>query len=130
MKWLLLVSLLTIGIALYFRWKNGRFAAVHGESISATELGRPLGRRATYLQFSSEICSTCRATKRLLDDIAASTPGVDAIEIKVETHEALSDRFTVMRTPTVFVLGPSGEVLARDSGEMTRTQLMAALPPV
>ena len=126
MTWLIAATAVVLVIALALRWKNGRFAAVEGESLA--ELAVPFAARATFVQFSSQWCSTCRATKRLLDDLAASEPGVGVVEVRVEDQGDLVERLSIMRTPTVFVTDATGRVLSRASGEMTREQLIAALP--
>jgi thiol-disulfide isomerase/thioredoxin len=123
----------TVGIALLMRWKNGRFAPAAtaaedaGERLTADQIGAPLGERATLVQFSSAFCSPCRATRVLLTDIAASTPGVETVEIDAESHLQLVRDLDVMRTPTVLVLDAAGVVTTRASGLPRREQVLAAL---
>ena len=47
-----------------------------GGLVTAAQIGRPLGERATLLQFSSAFCAPCRATRRILADVAGMTSGV------------------------------------------------------
>jgi thiol-disulfide isomerase/thioredoxin len=107
---------------------NGRFRA-HSESdvLTADDLGRPLGERATLLHFSSAFCAPCRTTRTLLGDVADRVDGVAVVEIDAESHLELVRRFDIMRTPTVFVLDARGAVVRRASGLPHRDQVLAAL---
>jgi thiol-disulfide isomerase/thioredoxin len=128
---LLLAALVaTVLIAIALRWKNGRFSTPpvdERERLSASQIGAPLGERATLVQFSSAFCAPCRATRVLLTDIAAKVPGVVTVEIDAEEHLQLVRDLDIMRTPTVLVLDPSGVVTTRASGLPRRDQVLAAL---
>jgi thiol-disulfide isomerase/thioredoxin len=118
------------GIAL--RRRNGRLsgpgrAGSGPGALSGTELGQPLGSRATLLQFSSSFCAPCRAARQLLADVAARNAGVAHVEIDVADRLDLVRLLDVRRTPTVFVLGPQGEVTRRASGLPRRDDVMAAV---
>ncbi|MEZ0068014.1 thiol-disulfide isomerase/thioredoxin [Streptacidiphilus sp. MAP12-20] len=95
--------------------------------LSATDLGEPLGTRATLVQFSTSFCATCPATRRLLRELAAATPGVTHVDIDATVRLDLVRQFDVLRTPTVLVLNPTGHLIRRASGPPTRTELLAAL---
>jgi thiol-disulfide isomerase/thioredoxin len=97
------------------------------DRLTAADLGVPLGVRATYLQLSSEHCTACRRTHRVLEDVARSTTGVVHLEVDVAQRMDLVSRFDVLRTPTVLVLDAQGTVVARASGAMDRAQALAAL---
>jgi thiol-disulfide isomerase/thioredoxin len=84
-----------------------------GPDLTGAELGGPLGSRATLLQFSSAFCAPCRATRRVLAEVAGMTDGVAHLEIDAESHLELVRRLDVRRTPTVFVLGPDGRIAHR-----------------
>jgi thiol-disulfide isomerase/thioredoxin len=98
--------------------------------ITGAELGSALGPRATLLQFSTAFCAPCRATRRLLAEVAGMTDGVAHVEIDAESHLDLVRRLDVRRTPTVFVLGPDGRVVRRASGQPRKADLIAALGEV
>jgi thiol-disulfide isomerase/thioredoxin len=130
---------------LCYRQRNGRMrpakagpgSAAPGEvgsrawpQLSGTELGGPLGPRATLLQFSSAFCAPCRATRRVLAEVAGMTDGVAHLEIDAESHLELVRRLEVRRTPTVFVLGPDGRVAHRASGQPRKADVIAALGEV
>lgn len=119
---------LTVVLALAFQVKNGRFSAKpNTERLGADELGSSLGERATLVQFSSAFCAPCRATRVLLTDIAAKTPGVVTIEIDAEERLELTRKLNILRTPTVLVLDSKGRVTRRASGLPRREQVLAAL---
>lgn len=119
--------LATVG-GLMLRRRNGRLAAApRTGALTAAELGQPLGSRATLLQFSSSFCTPCRAARQLLADVAAHDAGVTHVEIDVADRLDLVRLLDVRRTPTVFVLGPQGQVTRRASGLPRREDVMAAV---
>jgi thiol-disulfide isomerase/thioredoxin len=115
------------------RRRDGRLAArppaaaPTGPQLGAAQLGQPLGERATLLQFSSEFCSPCRATRRVLAEVASGLDGVRHVEVDAAERDDLTRLLHVWRTPTVFVLGPDGRVTRRGSGLMRREDVLAAL---
>jgi thiol-disulfide isomerase/thioredoxin len=98
--------------------------------LTADELGSPLGTRATLVQFSSAFCSPCRATRRILTDVAAMTDGVSHVEIDAESNLDLVRRLDVRRTPTTFVLNTDGHITHRASGQPRKADVIAALGAV
>src|SRR5260370_41607651 len=101
-----------------------------GPDITGAELGVPLGSRATLVQFSSEFCAPCRATRQVLAEVAGMTAGVAHVEIDAESHLELARLLEVRRTPTVFVLGPDGRIARRASGQPRKPDLISALDQV
>lgn len=95
--------------------------------LASTDLGVGLGDRATLVQFSTAFCQPCRATRRILADVARDVPGVAHVEIDAESHLELVRRLDVRRTPTVLVLDRAGRVVRRASGQPRRTDVLAAL---
>ncbi|MBV2352863.1 thioredoxin family protein [Streptomyces sp. J2-1] len=95
--------------------------------LRAAELGTALGERATLVQFSTAFCAPCRATRRVLADVAALVPGVAHVEIDAEAHLDLVRRTEVARTPTVLVLDAEGRVVRRAAGQPRRADVIAAL---
>jgi thiol-disulfide isomerase/thioredoxin len=98
-----------------------------GERLTAADLGGPLGERATLVQFSSAFCAPCRATRRVLDEVAAMVEGVRHVEIDAEAHLDLVRRLSVLKTPTVLVLDAGGSVVRRAAGQPRRADVIAAL---
>ena len=88
---------------------------------------RVLGERATLLQFSSAFCAPCRATRRVLSDVAAVVPGVEHVEVDAEDNLELVRRLGVLRTPTTIVLDQHGQEVTRASGALRKEQVLVAL---
>jgi thiol-disulfide isomerase/thioredoxin len=85
------------------------------------------GERATLLQFSSAFCAPCRATRRILDDVARTVPGVSHVEVDAEEHLELVRQVGVLRTPTTLVLDAGGREVTRATGAPKPAQVLAAL---
>ena len=98
-----------------------------GLALNADQLGHPLGQRATLLQFSSAFCAPCRATRRILSDVAGMTEGVAHIEIDAESRLDLVRELNVLRTPTVLVLAGDGRIVRRASGQPRKPDVIAAI---
>ena len=103
-------------------------AQVAQEGILTTgQLGQALGERATLVQFSSAFCAPCRATRRILADVAGMTEGVTHIEIDAESRLDLVRQLNVLRTPTVLVLAGDGRIVRRASGQPRKPDVIAAI---
>ncbi|MFF8395740.1 thioredoxin family protein [Streptomyces sp. NPDC016172] len=98
-----------------------------GKRLDAAELGAELGERATLVQFSSAFCAPCRATRRVLGEVAAVVPGVTHVEIDAEAHLDLVRRLDILKTPTVLVLDADGNVVRRATGQPRKADVIAAL---
>jgi thiol-disulfide isomerase/thioredoxin len=99
-----------------------------GESVLAgTAYEGRRGERATLVQFSSAFCAPCRATRRVLTDVAAAVPGVVHVEVDAEEHLALVRALGVLRTPTTLVLDADGREVTRATGAPRPAQVLAAL---
>ena len=138
--WILLVSvLLAVGFGGYRLLADGRFRGTHrvagavgsrSEPVTVEEPLVPddrLGERATLLQFSSAFCAPCRATRRVLADVATAVPGVTHVELDAEHHLELVRRVGVTRTPTTLVLDATGREVTRAAGAPRKEQVLAAL---
>ncbi|MDN3359947.1 thioredoxin family protein [Actinomadura sp. DC4] len=124
---------LSLALGLVWRSRNGVMRArperegADVERLGETDLGASLGERATLLQFSSAFCAPCRATRRVLTEVAGMVDGVAHVEIDAESHLELVRRLNVLRTPTVFVLDADGGVIRRGSGLPRKADIVAAL---
>jgi thiol-disulfide isomerase/thioredoxin len=98
-----------------------------GKRLGATELGESLGERATLVQFSSAFCAPCRATRRVLGEVAGIVPGVTHVEIDAEAHLDLVRRLDILKTPTVLVLDADGRIVRRATGQPRKEEVIAAL---
>jgi len=99
-------------------------------ALSADRIGHPLGERATLLQFSSAFCAPCRATRRILAEVAGMTEGVAHVEIDAEARLDLVRELNVLRTPTVLVLAGDGRIVRRASGQPRKPDVIAAIGAV
>ncbi|QYX82073.1 thioredoxin family protein [Streptomyces akebiae] len=95
--------------------------------LGAADLGEGLGERATLVQFSSAFCAPCRATRRVLAEVAGMIPGVAHVEIDAEEHLELVRRFDILKTPTVLVLDADGRIVRRATGQPRKADVIAAL---
>ena len=102
-------------------------AADAGPMLTSVELGLPLGQRATLVQFSTAFCAPCRATRRILAEVAGMVDGVAHVEIDAESHLDLVRRLDIRRTPTVLVVGPDGRIAKRASGQPRKADVIAAV---
>ncbi|MEU1870388.1 thioredoxin family protein [Streptomyces sp. NPDC019793] len=105
---------------------DGRAAAA-APRLDGADLGAELGARATLVQFSSAFCAPCRATRRVLGEVAGLVPGVAHVEIDAEGHLDLVRALDVLKTPTVLVLDADGRVVRRAVGQPRRVDVIAAL---
>lgn len=95
--------------------------------LGAAELGGELGARATLVQFSTAFCAPCRATRRVLGEVAGMVPGVAHVEIDAEARLDLVRELGIVRTPTVLVLDAGGRVVRQAAGQPRRADVIAAL---
>jgi thiol-disulfide isomerase/thioredoxin len=98
-----------------------------GKRLGAAELGGELGERATLVQFSSAFCAPCRATRRVLGEVAGMVPGVRHVEIDAEHHLDLVRALDILKTPTVLVLDADGRIVRRATGQPRKADVIAAL---
>ncbi|MGW0362991.1 TlpA family protein disulfide reductase [Streptomyces sp. NPDC002990] len=95
--------------------------------LGAAELGAAPGERATLVQFSSAFCQPCRATRRILAEVAAMVEGVAHVEIDAERSLALVRTLGIEKTPTVLVLDSAGRIVRRAAGMPRKADVIAAL---
>ena len=145
-QWVLVACvLLVVGFAMYRVATDGHFrgtrrvSGADGGTTSAETaatvlrgagLAVPLGERATLLQFSSAFCAPCRATRRVLGEVAGLVPGVTHVEVDAEHHLDIVRSLKVLRTPTTLILDADGREVSRASGLPQRDQVLAALASV
>ena len=98
-----------------------------GKTARHGRTGRPAGERATLVQFSSAFCAPCRATRRVLGEVADMVPGVTHLEIHAEERLELVRELDILKTPTVLVLDADGRVVRRAVGQPRKADVIAAL---
>ncbi|WP_371646765.1 MULTISPECIES: TlpA family protein disulfide reductase [unclassified Streptomyces] len=98
-----------------------------GTRLGAAELGAEPGDRASLVQFSSAFCQPCRATRRILAEVADMVEGVEHIEIDAEARLELVRALGIEKTPTVLVLDAGGRIVRRAVGMPRKADVIAAL---
>ncbi len=142
-QWVLVACvLLVVGFAMYRVATDGHFRGTRRVSgaddgttsaasavtvLTGAGVAVPLGERATLLQFSSAFCAPCRATRRVLGEVAGLVPGVTHVEVDAEHHLDIVRSLKVLRTPTTLILDADGREVSRASGLPQRDQVLAAL---
>ena len=137
---LVVVAALAVAFGGWRMVRGGRFSSrrsTAGAGGRAAPAGVPgldglgaMGDRATLLQFSSAFCAPCRATRRVLGEVADLVPGVTHVEVDAEKHLDLVRRLGVVRTPTTVLLDPDGRELSRASGAPRKDEVLATLARV
>jgi thiol-disulfide isomerase/thioredoxin len=129
--WILLAVAALLGV--FGVWKavaDGRMKH-HKRSaagrLMASQVGGELGDQATLVQFTSAFCAPCRATRRVLAEVAQMMPGVKHVDLDVEEYLDLARELNVSRTPTVLVLDADGAIVKRASGQPRKADVIAAL---
>ena len=101
-----------------------------GDVLTEADLGGPLGRRATLVQFSTAFCAPCRPTRQILTQVAGMVDGVAHVEVDAAARLDLVRRLRISSTPTVLVLGPDGAIAKRAAGLPRKADVIAALGTV
>lgn len=128
----LLLGLVAASTVLGIAWRasQGKARAVNATTVvSAADLpgADRLGSGATLLQFSTEVCSPCRATHAVLDGIATELNTVTHVDLDVTHRPDLAARYRIMQTPTTLILDHTGTVRARIGGAARRDTVRAEL---
>ena len=89
--------------------------------------GVVLGADATLLQFSTEVCSPCRATHTVLDRVANDRDGLNHVDLDITHRADLAAQFNILQTPTTFILDATGTIRARIGGAVKRDTILAEL---
>lgn len=108
----------TIGAGYLLRRSQSRRRSVDaGEIVDPVSIGADgLGKSATLLQFSTELCSRCPGVHRTLSAIAADRPGVRHLDVDLTYRPDIAKQFHVLQTPTTLVLDRDGRVRTRFGG--------------
>ena len=124
----LLVSVaVALGMAGLHRRYDGRLRRRQsGDDLRGLVPGTA-GERATLVQFSSAFCAPCRATRRVLSEVAAVVPGVEHVEVDAEAHLDLVRTLNILKTPTTLVLDRHGREVRRAVGQPSKHAVLKAL---
>lgn len=139
---LVVVLVLATAFGLFRAARDGRFRGTHQvrgaaaptevtpSVLADSDLDHTLGEKATLLQFSSAFCAPCRATRRILTDVAATVPGVQHVEVDAEHHLDLVRRLGILRTPTTLILDAGGREVSRAGGAPSKDAVLVTLARV
>jgi thiol-disulfide isomerase/thioredoxin len=138
---LLVVAVVAVALVLGLWWRSRQGvvrttapdAVAPGSSAADDvwrERGVELAGTATFVQFSTDHCSPCRATSRVLGALVAQRDDVSHREMDIDQNLDLVRRFSVLRAPTVLVLDRDGREVARMTGAVGRAQAEQALATV
>jgi thiol-disulfide isomerase/thioredoxin len=120
-----LVGLVAFATVLGMLWRASQGRA---RTASGAVAGVELGDRATLLQLSTEVCAPCRATAKVLRDIADED--VRHVEVDIADRPDLVSRFNVLQTPTTLILDRDGVVKSRIGGAVRRDVIVRELERV
>ena len=120
-------SLVLLATALGFAHRALTGRARRVESAVDLPAGVILGADATLLQFSTEVCSPCRATHTVLDRLAAERDGLTHVDLDITYRGDLASKYNILQTPTTLILDASGTVRARIGGAARRETVIAEL---
>jgi thiol-disulfide isomerase/thioredoxin len=131
-----LAALIAVSTALGVVWRSRTGRLTHGAGRSQPTVAAglegfgPLGASATLLQFSTEVCAPCHATRKVLATIAERTPGVEHLEVNVAHAPELAARFRVTQAPTTFLIDGDRIIRARIAGAPNVGALTARLAEI
>lgn len=77
---------------------------------------RPGHAALTVVQFSTAFCGPCRATRARVQQLRATRPGLAYVDVDAESHLEEVRELDVRRTPTLFYLDRTGQLVGRSSG--------------
>jgi thiol-disulfide isomerase/thioredoxin len=86
---------------------------------------RPQDADLTVVHFTTAFCGPCRATRARLRQLAATRPGLAAVDVDAESHLDAVRELDVRRTPTLFYLDRAGGLVGRSSGAPRAEELTA-----
>ena len=132
----LLVVAAIIGVAAAVGWwwqrRDGRVTAGDGtggftpDQLADVGLD-PVGSEAVAILLGSPTCTPCVTVKRVLSEVADERDRFRWVYVDAADHLELTRIHHVLRVPTLFVLDPSGQILARTSGVPGKRDLLRVL---
>jgi thiol-disulfide isomerase/thioredoxin len=122
---LALVTLVAVGVGFALKANGGQIKKpkTHENFSSKFNKFGSQGSLGTLIQFSTEYCSICPSSKKVLTEIASQSPGVEFIEIDAEKNFDFAKKLSVLATPTVLIINKFGDEIARFSGKPKKDKL-------
>jgi len=85
---------------------------------------------ATLVQFSTEFCTSCAPTRRLLGGIVEARDDLELVDVDLTHRADLARDLHILQTPTIFVLDADGVLRTRFGGAPRREHVLAAIDAV
>jgi protein-disulfide isomerase len=101
-----------------------------GSYVTPEELGHDMGKKATFVQFSSPFCQPCKATHEMVVNLIDGNNEVTHVDLQVADHLDLVNQLHIMRTPTTVLLDGNGHIEYRVEGAPRAPELAEALSKV
>ncbi|GIX44683.1 MAG: hypothetical protein KatS3mg130_1091 [Candidatus Sumerlaea sp.] len=101
---------------------NGWTSDLEGAMAFASANGQ-----RTLVFFYREGDAASERTKQTLNAMGRKLSSMQRVAINIAKRKDVASRLGVSRAPAVVVLEPSGQIAARESGELTRLQLVTLL---
>lgn len=118
-----------VGAGILWRVLDGRRRGGKGRRIPLADLSiSGFAPVATLVLFSTETCARCPHVRRMLREIADASDGVQQVDVDLTHRVDLASRHGILQTPTTFIVGSDGAVLARFAGVPRRADIEDALP--
>ena len=86
-----------------------------------------LATGSTLVLFSTEFCSSCPATKRMLGGVVDDGDYLSLVDVDLTHRPDLARDLHILQTPTIFVLDAAGVLRTRFGGAPRREQVLAAI---
>jgi thiol-disulfide isomerase/thioredoxin len=124
----LAVTAATVGLALLWRRREGRFSEGTGR-FDRADLGLVRRERpsAVLVEFFGEDCAPCVTVQDRIDRISNEVPDVRVVSIDAGERMDIADKHDVRRVPTLFVLDDDLRVRWRASGVPSEDAIRTAL---
>jgi thiol-disulfide isomerase/thioredoxin len=132
---LLLLAAIVVGavvLGVVWRLTSGRARRIKdGLQVDLAELAiskngkavTSFGSRLTFLQFSSEFCTQCVQTARVLGELEKQSDDVLHLEVDITNRLDLASKYQILQTPTTLLLDRRGVIKSRIGGAPQSTTL-------
>lgn len=127
------VAVLLGAVALVGWWwqrRDGRVRTAEGHFADdqLAALGLDLrGAEGAAVLLGSPGCAPCSSVKQILGEVAAERDRFRWVDVDAAAYLDLARDHHVLRVPTLFVLDPTGRILARTSGVPAKHELEQVL---
>lgn len=85
--------------------------------------------KPTLVDFFATWCQPCKMMHPVLEQVKATLGDrIRIIKVDVDTHQQIAEEYQIQSVPTL-MLFQNGEMLYRQSGAMSRNEVLALLDP-